>query len=280
MKPPPNGFPEQRPPACVVLLGASNLSLALPQAMRHAVSRLPDRRLSLYVAHGPGRSYGIDAGLAGVRFTGLSGCGLFRALEEEMESQEQTEGWALLTDVGNDILYRSGVDAILSWAGEIVERLRKGGLKVGVTSLPIASIKALPSWKYRLIRPLLFPFRPMPREEVLRQVDLLEEGLADIVASQGARLLPTRAEWYGADHIHLRKRCRAEATRAWLDGLLLTPDARKEKEDTAPEASNRLRVSNLRLRFHRPAEYAWFCRKRRRPQKGLRLTENARLYCY
>ncbi len=258
--------------ARLVLLGASNLFLAFPGVLRHALGRLAGSEVSIYAAHGPGRSYGIEAGVPGLKFTGIAQSGLVDAIEREHEARGAAATAALLTDVGNDILYRSGVDRVLGWIEEIAGRLQALGASVAVTSLPQESLEALPAWKFCLIRPLFFPFRPMPREEVLRQVREVQERLEDLGRRRGVAILPTRPEWYGFDHFHLRRGARRTAFDGWLDAVL------PRKEDAARGGG--LSVGGARLRLHRPAECVVAGIRRRRNPQGWPIAPGARLYSF
>ncbi len=259
----------------VVLLGASNLTYSLPVVLRHVVHRLSGRDATVLVAHGPGRSYGVDAGVLGVRFLGISACGLFRALEKERARTDDVETFALLTDIGNDILYQSGVDQTLGWIQRVTDRLLDFGAKVGITSLPVASVEDMPAWKFRTLRPLFYPFRPMPQQDVRLQVREIQAGLEEIGRTRDVRILPSRREWYGFDHFHLRKRCRREAFSFWIDQVL-------DAKDVPPDAdvAGRLQISSTRCTFHRPAEYIWLGRRRRHDQNGLTISPTVRYVCF
>ena len=243
---------QRRPAAAprLVLLGASNLSFALSKAAGIALHAL-GAPLSLYVAHGPGRSYGIEAGPLWIRYPGILGSGVLEALESA-NGGDRPPTWALLTDLGNDIPYGVPVETVLAWITEIARRLRAAGARVGVTSLPVESLCAIPAFKFRVLRPLFFPTRPMRREDVIARACELQTGLEGLVESEGIQVLPTRRGWYGFDHFHLRARSRGEAFRTWLGALLDRPGAM-----AAPPRSLG------RLRFHRPLEYLF--RRGRRP---------------
>jgi hypothetical protein len=231
----------------------------------------------MYAARGCGRSYGLDAGVFGFSTPGHSRSGLFEAVEKEARSREKTEVFALLTDVGNDILYGPGVERIAAWVEEIAGRLLRLGARIGVTSLPVASVEAIPAWKYRLLRPLYYPFHPMRQEEATRQVRQLQERIEHLGEEKGIKVLPVERSWYRFDHFHLRRSARRHVFSTWLDQLL------EQQGGSAPPATAgapRLSPSRLALRYHLPAEYFLFRRPRRRPQLGMELAPGARLYSY
>ena len=70
---------------------------------------------------------------------------------------------ALVTDVGNDIVYGAPVESILEWVEECLNRLERqaapggGGnaaMPIVLTLPPTATVMALSQWRYTLIRTL------------------------------------------------------------------------------------------------------------------------------
>jgi hypothetical protein len=271
----------------VVLLGASNLTLALPAVLRHAARRSAGSGISFYVAHGPGRSYGVEAGVAGIRFTAIARSGVLEALERDQRTIGPLPTLALLTDVGNDILYRCGVGPILGWIEEIAGRLLSLGARVGITSLPVDSVETLSPWKYRLFRSLYFPSCPYSRRMVLEQVRAVQEGLERLGRREGIPILPARRIWYGFDRFHLRVRCSSAAFSFWLDevsgwkGGPASPRAGPGGERAERgELPRRFSVQSLRVRLHRPAELMVFGRSFTGRPGGLALGPGIRLHSY
>src|SRR5262249_14377181 len=105
-------------PRRLVVLGASNLTRGFPALLRVARGAWGDG-LEVFGALGHGRSYGKRSH---VLFRGLPGI-LESGLWPQLEAQPRLPGRALLTDVGNDILYHVPVDTILAWVAECVARL-------------------------------------------------------------------------------------------------------------------------------------------------------------
>lgn len=277
---PIDAIPSVKPPARVALLGASNLSLSLAYALPHLVGRFAGRDLSIYVAHGPGRSYGSEAGALWLRFKGLAGCGLIEALESGREAGgPRAETWALLTDVGNDILYRTGAERLVSWVEEITRRLLALGARVGITALPLESVEAIAALKYRLLRPVFFPFRPMALAEVIAQMRAIQARLGELARTPGVRVLPTRASWYGFDHFHLRRRSRAQAFGVWLDEVLEVPEADGGQPSRREDLALGLRNLPSRSRFRRATQYLTLLR-RREPGVARTIAPRARLYYF
>ena len=262
----------------VALLGASNVAKALPRALPELVARFakdaPAKRLAVYAARGCGRSYGIPSGIFGFATSALSSCSLFAALEARRRQAPQGTLHALLTDVGNDILFDVPAAQICTWVHDTSERLRQLGCTVAVTALPVDSVSRMPTWKFRALRPFYYPGRRLPQAHVLEEMQRVQEGLQELARNGELAVLPTRTEWYGFDHFHLRAAAQREAFGGWFDALLGRPPGAEGLADFALEASS------WKLRFHRPQEYTWRKRPRQRAQTGIELTPWARLYAY
>src|SRR5439155_11570702 len=96
--------------ARVVLLGASNLTLGFPMLVSELRAWLGSP-VEILCAHGHGRSYGLASRVLFRELPGIVECGLWRALA----SAPARPTLALLTDVGNDIMYGRDVEEIAGW---------------------------------------------------------------------------------------------------------------------------------------------------------------------
>jgi hypothetical protein len=205
---PAGGWPARR----VVLLGASNLWLGLAAVVETAC-RLAGRPLDVLAACGHGRSYGLRSTLLWLRdLPGIVECGLWPALERRPPAPTA----ALLTDVGNDLLYDAGVADILGWVQTCLDQLQGSGARVVLTALPLASISTLGPGRYRLLRTFLFPACRLAYATVLQRAADLDGRLRDLAGQRGMAFVEQRREWYGFDPIHIRRRRRAEAWREVL----------------------------------------------------------------
>ena len=125
---------------------------------------------------------------------------------------------ALVTDVGNDILYGTPVEGILGWVSECVERLRAIGAATVLTDLPLASVASLSNARFLLFRSILVPSCRLSLPDVVDRSAAVAEGLARLAARHDARFVELKAEWYGFDPIHIRPRLWEAAWREILLG--------------------------------------------------------------
>ena len=87
--------------------------------MLETAGRVWDEPLEVHTALGHGRSYGRNTRVVGVGMPGIADCGLWRHLA----SARQMPTAALVTDIGNDLLYEEPVARIVGWLETCLDRL-------------------------------------------------------------------------------------------------------------------------------------------------------------
>jgi hypothetical protein len=220
-----------------VALGASNLT----RGLHHLVSAAraawgPD--VHILAALGHGRSYGASSSFVVRTLPAILACGLWR----ELESRPALPTRALVTDVGNDILYGYSAEQTLEWVHEAVERLQRVTGDIVLTDLPLDSVRRLSRAKFVAFRSMLVPSCRLSLAQVTEAAERVTAGLADLAASHGVRFLRLNPAWYGFDPIHIRPSCwrpawqeilgcaaRGDRGRAWREAVglyLLRPERR------------------------------------------------------
>jgi hypothetical protein len=190
-----------------ILLGASNLRVGLPRAV-DLLRRRAGGPVEVLAACGHGRSYGSWSRFLFVRhLPGVSGCGLWPALAE----RPPLPTFALLTDVGNDLVYGAEVSEIARWVETCLDRLAQRESQVVLTLLPLARLARLSPWEVRLALSLLYSGRQAPWPALLERARELDSRLREMGRAYGARLVEPEVSWYGIDPIHLRRSRRREA---------------------------------------------------------------------
>jgi hypothetical protein len=208
--------------ARLVALGASNLTRGFATVVETARS-LWGGPVEVLAALGHGRSYGLRSLLLGRRLPSILECGLWR----DLESRPPAPTRAVVSDVGNDILYGASVPQILEWVEACVERLERAGARVLLTDLPLASIRRLGEPRYLLFRSVLVPSCRLSLREARERAERLAEGLEALAARRNHAFFRLKAEWYGWDPIHVRP---ALWSAAWREILLATGDAPSARE--------------------------------------------------
>ncbi len=250
------------PPRRVVLLGASNLTRAFAAVVRSAIG-LWGGPLDIMAAIGHGRSYGMAHTLFWRELPGIFECGLWSALRQRSPLPLA----ALVTDIGNDIVYDVPVQTIAEWVDECLHRLQQAGGTVAMTALPLCSIQRLSPARYVILRTLVFPGCRLSYDTVTKRARDLDDLLHELARTRGVALIEHQPSWYGFDPIHLRRGCWPVA---WRQMLALAAPAATHHEPIVP---HRIRPPSAERR-------RVFGRQRYTPQPGRALADGSPLSLY
>jgi hypothetical protein len=183
-----------------VVLGASNVSRGLSRLTAALRARGPTP-VDLFVAAGHGRGYGVNTRVALRRLPSILASGLWRALDRERVERPA----ALVTDVGNELLYGLGVSAVAAAVREAVVRLVDRGGRIVITGLPLAGIDRVGRLQYRLLRTLYVPGCLLALAEIKDAARWLDDELRAIAADTDAAFVEQPGAWYGFDALHVRR---------------------------------------------------------------------------
>ena len=190
-----------RSAARVVLLGGSNLSRGFSTIVEIA-RRTAGSPTEFLVAAGHGRSYGKRSTVLGRSLPGIAECGLWDALDGTCGPPT----FALVTDIGNDVVYGASVDTIAGWVELCLDRLTAHGARIVLTLLPMESLACLSRWRFEVARGILFPGKRISMTYALECAHELNERLRGLGADRGVRLIEQERGWYGLDPIHITQR--------------------------------------------------------------------------
>ncbi len=248
----------------VVALGASNLT----RGFRTLVSTARDTwgsDVEILVALGLGRSYGAPSRLLIRTLPGILQSGVW----QHLDSRPQRPTSALVTDVGNDILYGAAPTQILAWVEECVVRLQRYTNDIVLTDLPMNGIRALSRSKFLLFRTMLVPQCRLSFSQVLDRSEQVTAGLEAIALKRGLHFLRLKPEWYGFDPVHIRPGRWGAAWREILAG---------ESDHTGGRGPGWLETLRVYTLF---PERQWLLGLERvTPQSGVLLPSGGRVWLY
>ena len=184
----------------VVVLGASNVSRGLSRLVAAVESRAPGT--DLFVAAGHGRGYGVNTRVAARRLPSILRSGLWRGLDRHGGEAPL----ALVTDVGNELLYGARSVLVASWVRETVWRLADRGATIAITRLPMAGIAEVGPVRYRALRTLFVPGCRLSLAGLKEAATRLDADLQAIAGDFGVQIIEQPAHWYGFDTLHVRRR--------------------------------------------------------------------------
>lgn len=261
---------DHRPPAVparrVIVLGASNVTRGLSSFVA-AARRAWGAPLDVMAAIGHGRSYGVRTVVLGRGLPGIQECRLW----EELAQRPPLPTAALVTDLGNDILYGTEIPVILRWLHQCLERLQGCVDRLVVTRLPLASIEQCPDWRLRLLIPLFFPNARISPEEAWERAVELDRQLTACAGQYGAYVVQPDQHWFGWDPVHITRRRYVQAWQKylgpWTDGNGVLP-ARRSWE------------SGLALLRARPRQWTFLNVDHQRIQPCVRLADGTAISLY
>ncbi|MFT5095938.1 MAG: hypothetical protein ACI93T_004798, partial [Porticoccaceae bacterium] len=195
----------------IVIIGASNVTLSLP-VIWSTLCRSLSEPFRLVIAAGHGRSFGMPSTVLGRTLPSILECGLWESLDKLDDS---TSIHAIVTDVGNDLLYGAQAAQTMSWVNETVDRLAYRTQNILITGLPIDSLNGLSERRFNFFRRLLFPSSTLTLESALVEGAELHSQLLNPGNNEFSTTTP-EARWFGLDPIHIRRRCRREAWEQYL----------------------------------------------------------------
>ena len=204
----------------VVLLGASNLTRAISTVVQTARLGLGSR-LQVLAALGHGRSYGIDSSVLGRRLPGIHQCGLWPYLNASQgPDPSPCPTSALVTDLGNDLLYEIEVHQILDWIETCLDRLADVQARITIMSLPMEGLGTLSAARYRFFRTLLFPKCNLSLDETVARATELNHLVYEVGRRRRIPVVAPPHHWYGVDPIHIKMRYWREAWHAMIEPLV------------------------------------------------------------
>ncbi len=266
--------------ARVVLLGASNLTRGLSTVIESAEHALGGP-LEVFAALGHGRSFGLRTNVFFRELPGILGCGLWPALQQRPELPTL----ALITDVGNDLLYHVPVETILAWVDAALTRLKAFSASTVLALPPICNLPRMSAARFYVMRTLLYRRCRLSFAETVRRAEQLERGLRNLGQSHQAPVVEMQREWYGIDPVHIRLRQWHAAWPAmlapWLKeslGQASSGQASSGQASACRPAGSLLRW--LQLRSSLPAEVAFFGMERRSHQPCVTLGGGSTVWLY
>ena len=214
---------ERRPD--VVILGASNVSFSFPTVVRSVQATFAGN-VRLWAVHGLGRSYGKRSQAVMRELDGILESSFWAAFAGRPQPGPV---FALLTDLGNDLIYEVEPKQIGHWVTDAMQRLqadvdeRGDAAEFTLTRLPAAKLLSLGAKRYYTSQKLLYPHRKSDQQAMNASIQQLDAHIPAIAEPFGATVVGTERYWYGIDPIHLRERYRRQAWSRYLGGWPSAP---------------------------------------------------------
>ena len=184
-----------------VLIGASNLTRGMATSLKTVQAMIP-APTEMLVAAGLGRSYGLTSRILGRSLPSILSCGLWKQLEHNPALPTV----ALLTDVGNDLLYGASVEQLVGWVETCLQRLQPFCETIVLARLPLDRLNRLGHLKFAIMRRLLFPGSRLTLEQTLTRAADVDQQLVTLAKKYNVSTVQPSLQWYGFDPIHIRRK--------------------------------------------------------------------------
>jgi hypothetical protein len=190
---------DSNPPVLLILLGASNLSRGCFALARYMKTCLHPRPVEVLIASGPGRGYCVPGGLLTVKYSPIYSSDIFEVAQRKSKSGYKVV--ALVTDIGNDIMYDVSPEKLIDVIQWIFDRLQSMNAEIFYTTLPVAFEKKVhPVWFY-ILRSLLLPFSRVSYDKATSGIITVNQFLGKS-ASEHCHLISDMDRYLGFDEIH------------------------------------------------------------------------------
>jgi hypothetical protein len=127
-------------------------------------------------------------------------------LWEDWQSRDMLPSAAIVTDIGNDIMYGSSPRQISQWVQECAERLVARCERVVVTGLPLDNVTRLGPRRFKILRAILFPSSQLTLEQAIDRAIELNERVSTLAKAFNLEWTSPDPSWFGIDPIHIRRR--------------------------------------------------------------------------
>lgn len=182
-----------------ILLGASNLARGHIGFSKFLQQALPNSQVDFFYALGPGRCYCAWGGVMGKSYSPIRNSGIFNAVKDK--SPAACRRIALVSDIGNDILYGIKTEEVIAELERTFDRLRDLGADLFVNPIPSIFEVELNRNYYFILRTIFYPTSRVSYESTLAAVKEINRFLKSS-AKNRFTLISKLESYAGWDRIH------------------------------------------------------------------------------
>jgi hypothetical protein len=162
-------------------------------------SNLAPQPMEVLAALGPGRGYGSWGGLLNISYPPIAESPLFEKARRKAEGGSRVV--ALVTDIGNDLLYGVEADSLIATVQNVFDRLVAMNAQVYVTTLPVYFERDVSPMVYYPIRTMLYPQSRVSCEQAMEGVRRVNAFLKEL-SDKRIQVMPAMDPYLGWDHVH------------------------------------------------------------------------------
>lgn len=186
-------------PYLFVLMGASNLARGYSALTKCLVRCLAPHPIEILHAMGPGRGYCARGGIFNITYPPIRSSGILRSARGR--AQRARKVIALITDIGNDIMYDVPVSDLISCLDDLFQELDAIGAEIFVHPIPLDFSEDFSERQFRILRSIFYPNSAIDYKRARESVEAVNKFLRDRVGGR-IHLLPILKDCTGIDKIH------------------------------------------------------------------------------
>jgi hypothetical protein len=182
-----------------VLMGASNLARGYSALADCLVRCLAPEPVEILHAMGPGRGYCAEGGIFNIRYPAIGASGILDSISAQTAPPRRII--ALITDIGNDIMYGVPVSEITACLSALLKQFSALDADVFLQPIPIDLSEDVSKNQFRILRSIFYPNSAIDYEKAKEAVFAVNDFLR-ANAGERVHLLPSGKESMGIDKIH------------------------------------------------------------------------------
>ena len=195
-------------PYFFVLMGASNLARGYGALAHCFESCLAPDPVEILHAMGPGRGYCAEGGIFNVTYPAIGSSGILESISERAEKPRRV--LALITDIGNDIMYGVSSRALTACLTTLLQKLNTFDAEVFVHPIPLDFSEDVSKSQFHILKSIFYPQSAIDYETAKGAVTTVN-GFLQAQAGGRIHLLPSAKDFCGVDKIHYSIFCGHQA---------------------------------------------------------------------
>ena len=186
-------------PVLFIFLGASNLARSF-HGLKYCIERCIFPRPASFVhAMGPGRGYVSRCGILNAIYSPILGCGILEAVRNKKIKDQSVV--ALITDIGNDIMYGVSSEKIINGLQYLLNSLGEFKTNIFITSIPVDLENDISELHFHIIRQIYFPKSPVKYSQTSNNIKAINKFILQS-SNKKITVINDMKQFCGIDKIH------------------------------------------------------------------------------
>jgi hypothetical protein len=190
---------QKKNPVLFILFGASNLARSF-YGLKLSIKRCIHPRPATFIhAMGPGRGYLGRGGILNTTYPPIIDCGILESIQKIRKPNQQII--ALITDIGNDIMYGIHSKKIIEGLQSVLDTLSKVTKNIFITPIPINLKNDVGEFYFRVLRCIFFPKSFIKYSQTLESIEIINQFILHS-SNKKTTIINGMEQFSGLDKIH------------------------------------------------------------------------------